>query len=365
MLKHGFAKCGTCHTDPSGGETLGHMGRLQAERLMVMPHGGTGQTSKLLYGVSEPADVRLGGSLRFMSMYTLATENVEASFDSFPMQADVYASGDFGLIRAGASLGYADVPPNSPHLRPAQVTRGADGPQLISRWHWVGLELGKQSLLRAGRLNLPFGIRVPEHVLWARDFTKTDRESDQQHGVAFSYHGGPWRTELMFVVGNYQMSPDRYRQRGYSGFFEHLLSPRLALGASSQILQAQADRFLGRDGRTLRHAHGLSLRYSPSTSWAFLAEADLLKTTTREPGVTGFLMADYEPTQGLHFALIGELGEQGKPEQGAASGGSGEPLLGAWASINWFFYSHWDLRIDFVLRDESPERLQAQLHFYF
>ncbi len=27
MIKHGFAKCNTCHNDPSGGELLNGMGR--------------------------------------------------------------------------------------------------------------------------------------------------------------------------------------------------------------------------------------------------------------------------------------------------------------------------------------------------
>src|SRR5688572_14978449 len=34
MIKYGYSKCGTCHTDPSGGETLNHMGRLQSQQLL-------------------------------------------------------------------------------------------------------------------------------------------------------------------------------------------------------------------------------------------------------------------------------------------------------------------------------------------
>ena len=39
MIKHGFSKCGSCHTDPSGGETLTRFGRFQSEHLLTM--GGT------------------------------------------------------------------------------------------------------------------------------------------------------------------------------------------------------------------------------------------------------------------------------------------------------------------------------------
>ncbi len=46
-----------------------------------------------------------------------------------------------------------------------------------------------QITVRAGHMNLPFGIRIPEHTMWVRQATLTDRESAQQDGVAFAYNG--------------------------------------------------------------------------------------------------------------------------------------------------------------------------------
>lgn len=365
MLKHGFAKCSTCHTDPSGGETLSHMGRVQGEELMTTRWGQSMERSKFLFGVDEPDAVRLGGSFRFMSIYSLPKDGVDAELESFPMQMDFYGTGQLGSFRAGASVGYAEVPEGSPHLRAAQVTSEPEGANLISRWHWLGYEFSERLLVRAGRLNLPYGIRVSEHVLWAKDLTKTDRESDQQHGLAVAYWKGAWRSEVMFVLGNYQLSPDAFRQRGYSAFVEYLLGTNLALGLNSQVLQSQEDRFLGRDRRTIRHAHGLMSRYAATRSLVFLAEASFLKTSSVEPGFAGFLIADYEPVQGLHLTLTGEAADAGKPEAGASMPGAGETLFGAWATLAWFFYSHMDLRVDLVLRDEAPARLQAQYHLYF
>lgn len=365
MLKHGYAKCSTCHTDPSGGETLSHMGRVQADALMTPSYVNDLEGSKLLFGIDEPDAVRLGGSLRYLTLYSLPHEGVDADLASFPMQADVYGTGQFGKFRTGLSLGYADVPAYSPHLRRAQVTSAAEGPNLISRWHWLGYELDQHLLLRAGRLNLPFGVRVSEHVLWARDFTKTDRESDQQHGAALAYWGEQFRAEFMLVLGNYQVNQDKYRQRGYSAFWEYLFSSRLAVGASSLILQSQADPFIGRDERTLRHAHGVTLRYGPIPELAFLGEANLLKTTSRSLGTAGFLMVDYEPVQSLHFMLTGEFGDEGQRDAGPSVPGAGETLLGYWASVTWFVYSHLDFRLDFVMRDTVADRVQGQLHFYF
>ena len=146
MLKHGFAKCGTCHVDPSGGETLNHMGRIQSQTLLSSlwtTPAAAGAESKLLFGVDEPESVWLGGSFRFMSIYTVENSGVPADLASFPMQADVYANLELNWLMAGVSLGYADIPAGSPHLRAAQVTSGKDGPQLISRWHWLGAELDR------------------------------------------------------------------------------------------------------------------------------------------------------------------------------------------------------------------------------
>jgi hypothetical protein len=370
MVKHGYAKCSSCHTDPSGGETLSHMGRVHSHMLLSQPWGSAPEldnSAKLLHGVDEPNWLRLGGSLRFMNLLALPTDNAEMELSSFPMQMDVYGSADFGVLQAGGSLGLGKVKQGSPHQRAAQITSGTDY-QALSRSHWLGVELGEHGLLRAGRLNLPFGIRIPEHVAWVRDATKTDRESDQQHGLAISYWGNAWRGEWMLVAGNYQISPDTFRERGYSGFFEYLLSERLAVGASSMILQSRSGPYFNPIGeKVLRHAHGVMTRYSPFTELSILAEADVLKTTGSGMGFTAFVQGDYEFFQGLHGMLTLEALDNGKSDaaDAAAAPGAGEPIIGVWAGANWFFLPHFDVRLEAVYRQESATSIQSQIHYYF
>src|SRR5690606_27784727 len=137
--------------------------------------------------------------------------------------------------------------PGSPHARAAQVTHGqGDQYNLLSRTHWLGFDLGANDeyLLRLGRMNLPFGVRIPEHTMWAREATRTDRESDQQHGIALAYTGDTFRMEAMGIAGNFQINPDKYRERGYSLYFEYFPTPYVALGASSMLTFAQEDRLL-------------------------------------------------------------------------------------------------------------------------
>ncbi len=369
MIKNGFAKCDTCHTDPSGGETLTLMGRAQAEQLLSW--GGEDRTelrgtSQFFFGeIPEPPDLRLGGSYRHLFVYTAPYEGAPSDLVSFPMQVDLYGWANLDLFVLGGSLGVARGIEGTAHVRGAQLNRelGA-GWILLSRTHFIGVRLDRQTLLRAGRLNLPFGVRVPEHVLWAREATRTDRESDQQHGMALAYAGGPLRLEGMVIAGNFQLYPDRYRERGYALSGEYLIGNTSALGLSSLITRANEDRFTQAD-RAVRHAHGLHGRFGLSPQVALLAEVDVLKEGGRGVGYTGFVQADYEPVRGLHLMLTAEGLDQGASDAGGArSPGNGEPRLGAWASVSWHFFSHFELRLDALKRQESAFSSQVQLHMF-
>lgn len=375
MIRHGYVKCNTCHTDPSGGELLSHMGRVQSEQLLSADWGNSSVTSdaKLFYSLDEPEPLRLGGSARYMGIYDLDASELR----HFPMQLDAYGQADFGTVRVGGSIGYADIPPYSPHMRKAQLFEddGEGGPNLVTRTHWVGFDLDDEWLVRVGRLNLPFGLRVSEHVLFVREATHTDRESDQQHGVALSYSGGRWRGEGMFVLGNYQVSPDAFRERGFVGFAEYALGGNLALGASTQVLQSAKSLATRSDSRTIRHAHGGTLRWAPTTPLVVMAEANVLKTTGYGMGYVGMVNADYELRRGLHLALTGEFLDAGKPEPEQDTAGEDLPVeaipgagklrKGLWLTAQWFFYTHWDFRADVVMRQDASTTLQGQFHFYF
>jgi hypothetical protein len=376
MIRQGYAECGSCHVDPSGGELLTHMGRVMSETNMST-NWGNGQVSdqsKLAYGLDEPDNVRLGGSFRMMSIFDTGAK--EDALSVFPMQADVYGAADFGWLRVGASLGGARISQSAAHSSAAQLTKvtfdandPADARKMaaISRWHWLGFELSDSMLLRVGRMNLPFGIRLSEHTMWARQATRTDRESDQQHGISLADSSGPWRYEYMVSLGNFQLGPDDYRERGYAGQFEYLLNPHLALGMSSSILVSGKSLVTGSSERTIRHNHGVTARWVPFDPTTILLEADVIKNTGYTLGYTGFLTADYAtPLQGLHLAATGEWLSTGKPEGGGqrAMPGAGKPQVGLWLTAHWLFYTHTDLRVDFVKRHGADSQILAQVHLY-
>lgn len=427
MLRHHYEGCGTCHADPSGGETLTEYGRMQGELLLRTQYGKpsvkeasssksnadfdsfdsfdsssglddsspattanneTATTStatdeappehiqEFLWGlVHTPPELMLGGSVRVATLTRPLADTVTPKI--FPMQADLYGVGRLSSFELGGSLGVARVPMGSEHARRAQVTTAqGESFNLLSRTHWIGWTPATGWLVRAGRLNLPFGIRIPEHVFLVRSQTQTDRESDQQHGLAVAYSGSGVRAEVMGIAGNFQVNPDRYRERGYAGFVELMISEGLGAGLSSLVTVAEADVVLVENLPTDRQAHGIFARYVPWPSLVCLLEADLLWRSRRDVGYVGMLQTDVELTRGLHWLTTGEVLDAGyRPDPTWAGGrtlpGNGQPRFAGWLGLDWFFWSHMDVRAEVrylqpVLSSAKQNSLEilTQFHAY-
>jgi hypothetical protein len=373
MIRTGITKCANCHTDPMGGETLTSFGRVMSQTTLSTQWGKDEPTSaaQLFFGIPEPKELRVGGSIRYMdALYDFPKNGLPGHYTSFPMQVDAYGQLTlFDRLKIAGDVGaFVLDKANNGEGRAAQVTKGNNPNDwnLLSRTHWIGYQFDDAWLLRGGRINLPFGIRMPEHTMWVRHLgTRTDRESDQQHGVALDYSRARFRGEVMAVLGNYQISPDKYRDRGYSLYGEYMLSPTAAIGLSSKVTHAEADRFDNNLNET-RQAHGLTGRYAPIHEVVLLAEFDMLISNQRNPGYVGMLQADYEIIQGLHFMLTGETLDQGRlSNQHPPTPGSGKNELGGWVTLNWFFFTHFDARLDLVARPQQPLELLSQIHWYF
>jgi hypothetical protein len=373
MIRHAYTGCGVCHADPTGGETLTPYGRAQSDLLLRMRYGGKSgmeaepsKAAGFLGFIELPQNLMLGGSGRVAQ--TLSNEEEGMEYRLFPMQMDVYGQLRFGSFFVGGSVGVSKVPAGSPHARPAQVTKGqGDSWNMISRNHYLGMDFDEQKFTaRAGRLNLPFGVRIPEHTMWVREATRTDRESDQQHGLALAYNSEEARGEGMVILGNYQMGPDEFRERGYSFFFELMAGSRAALGVSSLYTLAERDR-LTLETNVARGAHGVFTRMALGDPFALLGEVNLLTDSTRDLGYVGFLQGDYELTQGLHALVTGEILEQGYPKSGEINQvrkapGQGKPAGGLWISAQYFFLPHLDVRVDAIIRTDF--QLLTQLHAF-
>ncbi|HET7545016.1 MAG TPA: hypothetical protein VFK05_34355 [Polyangiaceae bacterium] len=321
---------------------------------------------EFLWGLVKLPDwLLLGGSYRHLMVIRPSSQ--AKNFSTFPMMADLYGQVQFGSFRAEGSLGVVRVGVGSPYARAAQLTTNqGDQWNLLSRTHWLGFDFGEGAMtLRAGHMNLPFGIRIPEHTMWVRQATLTDRESAQQDGVAFAYNGEKLRGEIMGILGNYQVNPDKYRQRGYSLYAEYLVGERTGIGVSSMITKAKKDRItLQLD--PLRQAHGAYVRSALTEDLVVMAEADALFTSDHDAGYVGFLQVDYEIIRGLHLMATGEVQDRGYDRLSAnpKSKGNGQAQFGVWGSVDWFFLPHCEFRADAYSRQQEDFTILGQLHVF-
>lgn len=362
-IQHGYRQCRSCHLDPAGGGILSAYGRATAEDILG-PIGDNegGELSpeeKFAWGaIDVPAPLLLGGDVRLLYFAQKVAQSPRRT-KLLAMQLDLEAGIDLERFLASASLGYAHE-----GALEAALTRGARS-NLVSRQHWIGYRVKPDLLLlRAGRMNLPYGIRNIEHTLWSRSITRTSVNADQQYGVALALDTDSIRGELMAILGNYQIRPDAFWERGYSGFLEWGLADQLALGVNSLIVHRELDpRSLE---NTYRHAHGLMARWStPYRPLVVLSEWSFVLETPRNgrwrKGVVGHVQADWEVKQGTHLIWTGEAHEVGVDRPPVS--------FGTWLSYAWFFGPRADLRLDAIYqKHRSPFGntdawlLLAQLH---
>ncbi|MEO7330272.1 MAG: hypothetical protein ABI193_16975 [Minicystis sp.] len=347
MIRHEYAGCSVCHGDPTGGGVLTAYGRAQGDLLMSTHYSKTeaeepSKMSGFLFGAWEPPEWLLaGGDFRMM----LLVNKVSASGSATPppvdirpiqMQSDLRLLLRPSIFRAGASIGYV----HDGALAAKITTRDKDN--LVSREHWVGVALKDEAfLLRAGRMNLPFGIRNIDHTLWVRKTTRTDLNTGQQHGISLAYGGESLRAEVMGILGNFQLNPDAYRDRGAVGFAEYTLAPKYTVGVSGLFVTTQLDLIATVTQK--RGAAGLFGRASPVEPLVLSAEWNVLVTAPAgqavNAGLAGMLQADLEPKKGIHALGTFELKDD---SNGVSAGG----WLGAW----WFFLPHFDVRADGILQ---------------
>lgn len=380
MIRHEYTACIQCHADPSGGGLLTAYGRAQGELLLRTQYGAPvedpGRAAEFLFGPFHlPDSVLLGGDAREAALL-VKPQGAPASTDLFLMQGDLEEQVSVGRVRENASVGFAQE-----GAFPAAITR-ASKDNLVSRVHWVGVDLGEdnQFVVRAGRMNLPFGLRSVEHVAWTRVYTGTNSNDGQQHGASFAWNVAKVRGEIMAIAGNFQESPDAFRQRGYSGYVEWGPSTGFTLGVSSLFTHAN----VGIDpngvvlpGDLSRQAHGVFMRLVPWKPLVLSAEWDVLydsqpatpqSAAINSAGTVAQLQADVEPIQGVHLVAIGEAVDK---KSDLPAPGDVEPWFRAWGFANWFFAPHADARVDVIYEADAQggqrfgiTTLLAQLHVY-
>ena len=376
MVRHGYASCQACHVDPSGGGQLTAYGRAQSDLLVgwhfdpkVIEEGEASPTTGFLWGlVPLPEQLNLSGNVRGGALYnttvTGANAGSGAGLRPLLMAADLAATVNLDWFIAHASVGYGIRA-----VGPAVVISDKSGPDnaLVAREYWAGARfIDDQLTIRAGRIPLPFGLRNNEHTSLVRSLTRTDTNVQQQHGLALAWNTEGWRTEVMLLLGNYQIRPDAFRERGAAAFAEWAVTQNFAVGAST--LASWANKDIDASVPLLRQVHGGFARWAPVPSLALLTEVDAVINYSSADvwgaGAVGWLQADWEPIQGVHLIPAFEAGQVDTT--------SALPTMGGWMTVSWFALPHTELRLDTIYRQVSPADVAsvgsftalAQVHFF-
>ncbi len=358
MIRHGYTQCNTCHADPSGGGLLTRYGRGMEEVLLRMHYDGKpsededpGTLGNFMFGAFQlPDALLLQADGRYAELGVFPTApNAPSGRLPILMQADMAGQVKVGRFRANASLGFAHDGAFFAKL----TTDPRDN--LIARSLWLGVDLGsdEQFLLRAGRFDVPFGIRTIEHNLFTRFETNTNINDQQQTGVALSYTGDKLRGEVMAAFGNYSIPDDALRERGGAALVEWAPLEKLAVGASAQLMHSERNPTL--QTAVWRHNYGPFVRYSPWKPLVLMAEGDLIfesqPMAKDHVGATSYVQADLEPFQGIHVMLTGELYNRNFVDDTTS--------VSAWSTVWWFLAPHMDLRLDAIYTDDFRGGVQA------
>jgi hypothetical protein len=334
MVHHGYTSCGECHVDPSGAGVLTPYGRAQGVVLLASPWGERGaewQPGKgkdFAFGAIDlPKAVALQADVRTLLIPDPANLQVIA------MQDDLR-----GAVTLGRFVAYGSIGAVSAGAEKARITSG-DGANLVSRQHWVGVTPVEGLLVRAGSLDLPYGIRSEDHILFGQSLTRTDLDDGQEYGLDVFYQRGKVRVEAMAVAGDLQVHPAIYREHGYVASVGWSPRPNLDLGLSSLALDAGLD--VGTRRPLLRTANAAHARWAPVGPLAVLGEAGVLLEESDGRGALGgygSLQLDLEPTQGFHV--------RGTVEGCHDAWSTAPPTSRGWLTTQWFVAPHVDLRAD-------------------
>jgi len=356
QLSSGAARCNQCHYAPAGGGLLTSFGRdAGAEQYATFQGNGD-----FLHGaVTMPNWLTVGGDLRGALVVNDVQDKDGTEWAVFPMQADlavrVAPGAGLSVVAIGGFRGQirdVDAPVPVDNFQPVDVNR------LISRQHYLMWQpQATGPYVRAGRFYAPFGLRMPEHILYVNRDLGFDHLQESYNVSAGAIYD-QWELHLTLF------GPDVVRhigstESGIAGFYEQrLFNDTLAVAAQARIAASP--------GVTRVTVGSFGKYYIEQLNLLAMAEVDGVHLVFDDPGVmpryqvVGLAGAALFPVRGVTATA---LVERNQVDINVADAWTALTAL-----INWSPYAHCELqvmgRLQFPSGGEAAKTFFLQAHYF-
>lgn len=248
----GYTNCASCHYSPTGGGLPNSYGYgaqsatfpdtidskfIESIREKLKKNDVTGRNPE----TQKPElqwDIGLDARMLVLSAYEADDDNDEGGEDGgggsktimpIPMLFEVT-----GVLAYEDWILFGNVTPRKSGASAAPDT-------VFSREHWLGRKFGDHSMLRAGRMVLPFGIRTPDHTLYTRRDFGFDKWG-QSYSMEWDYYSDRWGFSTSGFVGDLILEPTPLQQRGGVATVSYQIPGKTTFGLSTMGSRSKVSR---------------------------------------------------------------------------------------------------------------------------
>jgi len=170
--------CGTCHFNPTGGGMRNAVGNAFAQGVLPAQHVDTGS---FVWTGALNNFIATGGDLRGDATWTSPSS----------------ANSAFNLEEVRLYLGVTMIPDRLLLYIDEKVAPDA----AVNREAWAMYRFADERwYLRAGRMNLPYGLRLQDQQAFVRQVTGINMDTPDD-GMEIGYLSGPWNAQLAISNG--------------------------------------------------------------------------------------------------------------------------------------------------------------------
>lgn len=319
LIRHGYANCNACHVSPSGGGLLNSYGRSLSQALLST--WGTEEEAAPFYGALHwPESLHAQAFIRGVQF--IKDTPRYRSGQLLIMQTDLEISGNYGKVSGIAAFGLEHISPR----------------------HYLLLQLGEQSTLRAGKFRTDYGLNLANHSAATRQGLGWGPGSET-YNIEWGIQGDLFTGALTAVLG--KLDSDSTSERGIALSGSTLISERFKIGASF---------FHGvkpGSSRTLAGPFAI-LGFTPR--FYFLTELDF-KFTDENFGYVSYHRIGYDLIQGVQPYLIAETDVSDFKDKATETSGWGIGMM-------WNPRPHLEFQLEAKLRQNHPSIGNEALGFF-